>query len=247
MRCKRCGSIDIVLFKDIHRCKVCDSPNIIDETTGNIKQGDGVENKQYSNLTPKLWNPNAAACWSIIFNPIFGAWVHARNWRSLNRPKEEKWSMYFVYGLILFYLFLIFGPTPKTSATALTSGILFTWYFSLGKQQVNYIKENISDYQKKSWIKPLLYGIFGYGIFITVGLGFAFLAPISTDDIEESAVPLVTQILQDQLKENKTCKSVSVTSELPNGTYEAVAKLDDGTRIKIVIQLEDGMLYVSIP
>ena len=42
MRCKRCGSMDIVLFKDIHRCKVCDSPNIIDETTGNIKQGDGV-------------------------------------------------------------------------------------------------------------------------------------------------------------------------------------------------------------
>ena len=78
-------------------------------------------------------------------------------------------------------------------------------------------------------------------------MGFAFLAPISTDDIEESAVPLVTQILQEQLKVNKTCKTVSVTNELPNGAYEAVAKLDDGTRIKIAIQLEDGMLYVSIP
>ena len=124
---------------------------------------------------------------------------------------------------------------------------LFTWYFSLGKQQVNYVKENISDYQKKSWIKPLLYGICGYGILITVSLVFAFLAPISTDDIEESAAPLVTQILQDQLKENKTCKTVSVTSELPNGSYEAVAILDDETEIKIVIQLEDGMVYVSIP
>ena len=47
MRCKRCGSIDIVLFKDIHRCNVCDSTNIIDETAEDIKQGDGLENKQY--------------------------------------------------------------------------------------------------------------------------------------------------------------------------------------------------------
>ena len=47
MRCKRCGSIDIVLFKDIHRCKVCDSTNIIDETAVDIKQGDGLENKLY--------------------------------------------------------------------------------------------------------------------------------------------------------------------------------------------------------
>jgi|TARA_B100001250_G_scaffold395422_1_gene400321 hypothetical protein len=29
MRCKRCGSVDIILFKDIHRCNSCDSTNII--------------------------------------------------------------------------------------------------------------------------------------------------------------------------------------------------------------------------
>ena len=29
MKCKRCGSADIVLFKDTHRCSVCDSTNII--------------------------------------------------------------------------------------------------------------------------------------------------------------------------------------------------------------------------
>ena len=28
MRCKRCGSVDIVLFKGIHRCSACDSTNI---------------------------------------------------------------------------------------------------------------------------------------------------------------------------------------------------------------------------
>jgi hypothetical protein len=29
MRCRRCGSSDVVLFKDTHKCNVCDSTNII--------------------------------------------------------------------------------------------------------------------------------------------------------------------------------------------------------------------------
>mgnify|MGYP001183927656 FL=1 len=28
MRCRRCGSTEVVLFKDRHRCSVCDSTNI---------------------------------------------------------------------------------------------------------------------------------------------------------------------------------------------------------------------------
>ena len=29
MRCKRCGSVDIFLFKGVHRCNSCDSTNIV--------------------------------------------------------------------------------------------------------------------------------------------------------------------------------------------------------------------------
>ena len=28
MRCRRCGSTEVILFKDRHRCSVCDSTNI---------------------------------------------------------------------------------------------------------------------------------------------------------------------------------------------------------------------------
>jgi|TARA_B110000467_G_scaffold57026_1_gene52235 hypothetical protein len=78
---------------------------------------------------------------------------------------------------------------------------------------------------------------------ITVSLLFAILAPISTHDITELVAPLITQILQDQIKEN-ICKTVSVINEIPDGAYEAVSNLDDGTSIKIAIQFENGMLYV---
>ena len=54
-----------------------------------------------------LWNPNVAACLSILFTPIFGAWIHAKNWENLGKDKEKKWSMLFVYGLIIVTLLAV--------------------------------------------------------------------------------------------------------------------------------------------
>jgi hypothetical protein len=200
---------------------------------------------------PKLWNPNAAACWSIIFTPIFGAWVHARNWKTLKKTQEEKWSMMFVYGLICLNTFIVvytlFISEPKTGSGSLSIGLLLTWYFSLGKQQVNYLKDNISNYEKKSWLKPLLLGVSGYIISFIVVIILSFFAPWTEEDIKETATPLVTQILQDNLGQNKNCESISIENKLPNGDYEAIATLDDGSEINITIQEKGQMIYVSIP
>ena len=37
---------------------------------------------------PSLWNPNAAASWSLIFTPIFGAILHMKNWEALGEPQK---------------------------------------------------------------------------------------------------------------------------------------------------------------
>src|SRR5262249_50236839 len=37
-------------------------------------------------VLPKLWNPGAAAIWSLLFGPAFGAWLHAVNWGVLGKP-----------------------------------------------------------------------------------------------------------------------------------------------------------------
>ncbi|MGB0769032.1 MAG: hypothetical protein ACPGYV_15145, partial [Phycisphaeraceae bacterium] len=31
----------------------------------------------------RLYSPNAAANWSLLFTPIFGAYLHAKNWRAI--------------------------------------------------------------------------------------------------------------------------------------------------------------------
>ena len=35
-----------------------------------------------------LWNPDAAACWSMLFTPLFGTILVIRNWEALGEPKR---------------------------------------------------------------------------------------------------------------------------------------------------------------
>jgi hypothetical protein len=41
-----------------------------------------------ADAAPALWNPNAAANWSLLFSPMFGAWLHMKNWAALGEPER---------------------------------------------------------------------------------------------------------------------------------------------------------------
>jgi hypothetical protein len=113
---------------------------------------------------PALWNPNAAACWSLVFSPAFGAFLHARNAQSLGRTDEAKanrtwfYASFGYFGFVLISTFIPAIPNAVFSVAAL--GILFGWYFSLGKKQIEYVKSHWQDrYTRKPWGKPLLVAV----------------------------------------------------------------------------------------
>ena len=63
-------------------------------------QGNGLDkgNEIDTETKPQLWNPNVAACWCLIFNPIFGAWIHAKIGRpSTNRRKKNGQCFLFIF------------------------------------------------------------------------------------------------------------------------------------------------------
>jgi hypothetical protein len=66
---------------------------------------------------PALWNPKAAAYWSLLLSPAFGAFLHARNADAMGRMDEAKANRRWFYVLIA-YLGLafvtIFIPIPGT-------------------------------------------------------------------------------------------------------------------------------------
>ncbi|MFY9672829.1 MAG: hypothetical protein WAK13_00160 [Terriglobales bacterium] len=110
---------------------------------------------------PALWNPKAAAYWSLIFSPAFGAFVHARNADAMGRIDEAKANRRWFYVLLAYLAFTfmtIFVPAfPEGLLDLVLIGLLFGWYLSLGKKQVMYVKATWREgYERKSWKKPLL-------------------------------------------------------------------------------------------
>jgi len=122
---------------------------------------------QAETATVSLWNPNTAANWSLLFSPVFGAWLHAKNWVALGDSGKAKQSMYWVYGGIAILLLAIM--LPDNIGRAMGIGYLFGWYFSSAKQQVKYVKENLNNaYLKKGWTKPIGIAVAVFAAFIIV-------------------------------------------------------------------------------
>lgn len=126
--------------------------------------------------SPSLWNPSAAALWSLLFSPAFGAFLHARNAQTLGRMDEAKANNVWFYASVVFMagivLLSILVPTfPDVALNAASLGLLLGWYLSLGKKQATYVRETFQDrYQKKHWTKPLLiaFGCLAAVFFVTV-------------------------------------------------------------------------------
>ena len=117
--------------------------------------------------TISLWNPNAAANWSLLFSPVFGAWLHAKNWSVLGDEGKAKQSMYWVYVGIAFLIFAIL--LPEKISRSMGIGYLFGWYFSSAKQQTKHIKEKLNnEYEKKGWAKPIGIAVASLAAFIIV-------------------------------------------------------------------------------
>jgi len=103
---------------------------------------------------PQLWNPNAAANWSLLFSPAFGAWIHAKNWRTLNCHDKAQASMVWVYLGLALLVVAIF--VPDRAARSISIAFLFGWYFNSAREQAKYVKSEFEGtYRKRGWGKPL--------------------------------------------------------------------------------------------
>ena len=114
--------------------------------------------------SPPLWNPNAAANWSLLFTPAFGAYLHMKNWEALGEPQKAAAAKVWVIVALglLFGLPLIEMLVPGLSALQSLSRVfglvlLISWYSSSGRPQARYVKEHFGKtYPRRGWGKPLL-------------------------------------------------------------------------------------------
>ncbi len=146
-----------------------------------------VETTSGVEAAPPLWNPNAAASWSLIFSPIFGAVLHMKNWQALGRQDEAERARKWVIGLIVFFVLLLVGGAllPDTKAVDGTSrllgfAVLLSWYYSRAKPQAAYVLAKYGkDYPRRGWARPLGAAVGILVAFMAVVFAIAFVAGLS--------------------------------------------------------------------
>jgi hypothetical protein len=127
--------------------------------------------------SPALWNPNAAANWSLMFTPAFGAYLHMLNWRAMGEEQRAAASMkWFLVGIALLLVYAVVGIAMPDSVAAdsltrvLPFIFLMSWYFGSARAQAKAVRERFgSNYTKKSWGKPLGIAVLGVlGFFLAI-------------------------------------------------------------------------------
>lgn len=119
--------------------------------------------EDYIESQPALWNPNAAGCWSLVFTPLFGAYLHMKNWETLGDLEKSKKSKNWVIGSLVFLIAVVLSSVflPETKgveAFARLSGfvLIVSWYYSIGKIQQSYVTARFgNNYARRGWSKPL--------------------------------------------------------------------------------------------
>jgi len=133
---------------------------------------------------PKLWNPNAAANWSLLFSPAFGAFLHMKNWQALGDTQRAQLNRNWVIASVL----IIFGagflsvlmPESKAldgSARVVGFALLVAWYMTSAKAQAKLVKDRFgSAYTRKGWGLPILAAIGCFAAIVVVATVIAIIA-----------------------------------------------------------------------
>ena len=134
---------------------------------------------------PRLWNPGAAAAWSLLFSPAFGAAVHMRNWKVVGEHAKAKVALVWLVASIAVLVaagiaaaVLPDSPDLDRITRGAGLGLLLAWYFASGRAQEKYVKDRYgSGYMRKGWGKPLGIAVLGYVVYFAVA--FAVLVLIA--------------------------------------------------------------------
>jgi hypothetical protein len=121
-----------------------------------------------ADAAPRLWNPAAAGCWSLLFTPVF----HMKNWRALGNEEKagqaKMWmiaSLAILAGVVVASLVLPESKQLDQVARSVNIGLLMAWYVTSAREQQKLVKERFGKaYERRGWFKPIglaLLAVFG--------------------------------------------------------------------------------------
>jgi hypothetical protein len=133
-----------------------------------------------------IWNPAAAACWSIVFTPAFGAYLVMRNWETLGDTRQamiaRKWFC-FSLGLLVVQLLSTAIDSRVNSESNLMHWVglafLLAWWIGAALPQMLRVRARFgSGYERKGWDAALMTAVVAGIIYVAVRglMTFLFVA-----------------------------------------------------------------------
>jgi hypothetical protein len=200
---------------------------------------------------PRLWNPNAAASWSILLSPCFGALLHAQNWSTLGNPSMARTNRVFFWvllGIPLISALVVGGlalsgvEVPQFVANAIPLGLLFGWYFGCGKRQVEWTKTNLpGGYEKRPMWKAVLMGFAIVIAFYVIVFGVIFTAASVLEIKPKTATPdEIATTLEQTLRPSilETVKKLEKSDAVTMGLLDLSPVDPSGTQFSGTISLD---------
>jgi hypothetical protein len=147
-----------------------------EENSTTVTRPNHMTNAQYRSQA--IWSPAGALWMSLIFTPVFGCYIQAKNWRALGKFDEAtismKWfwcSVFILIGTTSAAAYSLIHPAQLIAHHAISAGTkicnivyFLIWRSSFGSAQIRYVNEKCSEsFPKKSLVKPFVIGI---GVFI---------------------------------------------------------------------------------
>jgi hypothetical protein len=114
-----------------------------------------------------IWNPAAAACWSIVFTPAFGAYLVMRNWEALGeRARALRARKWYALSLGLLAIQLLSGAIDArlNSESNLMHWVglayLLAWWLGAALPQALAVRQRLGPgYPRRAWDPALLAGV----------------------------------------------------------------------------------------
>ena len=182
---------------------------------------------------PKLWNPNAAANWSVLLSPLFGIFLHRQNWKAMGEHKEANKSLVWLLVGITLLILGFFADVPAVVWVI----FLIAWYFIHAKKQSRHVEEDYGDdYEHRHWLPAIGTAIGTIVVFFAIAFGIAFLTPKSLPKVDD---PVVMQMLDQIIKESDAYKH-DPTLAISSPTEVAYDKAEQQRHGKVYLQSKQG-------
>jgi HEAT repeat protein len=163
-------------------------------------------------VVPALWNPSAAANWSLLLSPTFGAILIRANLKALGQNQDarvaERWAVASAT-LIVASPFFPESDTGRAAMAVMSLALLLLWYYSSARPHIQDVQRRFGrGYPRRTWGKPLSFAVL---MLLIVGGLIERLVPgggrsqaqylrFENDPLSRAFVPLTPGELPDALR-----------------------------------------------